>query len=374
MGSSPSSASCLTGSSRPESRAGWCRGPRCTNLGSVRRRILIPIVLAGLTVAVCASFRPAVAPQGIGARPPAVSAGHWFNWIGDGPTLESLDGRTVLVHFFVCKEPKKAAWLGLLKFHHDHVDKGLVILAVTRDSRGAVEDLLDDYPLPFPVGAASDMQSTWGANGDYGQVVLDTHGEVFYRTDASNGTWNGKLLKALKGSDRLGAKACLRLVPEGDHGKGVRRVLELMGAGKMAKAFAALDAIDASTSASEDDREEAIALRKALEDHVATLMEQIEQMFERREVLPAKDALEALEKELRKHPLGESVRARISSSSDDETYPVELEAAEEYERLVDSFWRRGWKKNLARFEKLVEKYPETRAAQKMKNFWIPHSW
>lgn len=288
--------------------------------------------------------------------------------------MASLNGRTVLVHFFVCEEPKKAAWLGLLKFHHDHVDKGLVILAVTRDSRSDVKNLLDDYPLPFPVGAASDMQSTWASGSDYGQVVLDTHGKVFFRVDTSNGTWNGKLVKALKGSDRLGAKACLRFVPGGNHGKRVRRVLELTGAGKLAKAFAALDAVDASTSASEDDREEAIALRKALEDHVATLMEQIEEMLERREVLPAQGALEALEKELKEHPLGEAIRARISSCSDDETYSVELEAAEEYERLVESFWRRGWKKNIVRFEKLVEKYPETRAAQKMKNFWIPHSW
>lgn len=342
--------------------------------GSVRRRHLISFVLAGLTVTVCASFRTAITPPDIGTRPPPISAGHWFNWIGDGPTLESLSGRAVFVHFFVCEEPKKAAWLSLLKFHHDHVDKGLVILAVTRDSRADVKNLLDNYPLPFPVGAASDMQSTWGSGGDYGQVVLDTNGEVFHRAGTSNGTWNGKLLKALKGSDRLGAKACLRLFPEGGHGKRVKRVRELAGAGKLAKAFVALDAIDASTSASEDEREQATVLRKALENHLATLMKQIEEMLERREVLPAKGALEALAKELKGHPLGDAVRARISSFSDDETYSVELEAAEEYERLVESFWRRGWKKNVARFEKLVEKYPQTRAAQKMTNFWIPHPW
>ena len=340
----------------------------------MRRQCWTPTVLAGLAALICLSFHPAGRLPAIGERPPELSASHWFNWIGDGPTLDSLEGRTVLVHFFVCNEPKKAAWLGALKFHHDHKDKGLVILAVTRDSRGAVEELLEAYPLPFPVAAGSDMQADWGASGDYGQVILDPKGEVYYRTDASNGTWNGKLLKALKGSDRLGAAACLRLVPEGDFSKGTKKVLEHFGAGKLAKALTALDSMEASSSASEEERAEAGHLRALLEAHLAALMEQIEEMLERREVIPARDALEAIAKELKKRPEGEPARERLAGLSDDEAYEAELEAAEQYEKLVESFWRRGHSKNLSRFEKLVEDHPGTRAAQKMSKFWIPHSW
>ena len=340
----------------------------------MRRRILIPLVVAVLTAAVCPSFKPAAPAQSIGDRPPALSAGKWFHWIGDGPTLESLEGRTVLVHFFVCKEPKKAAWLGLMKFHDEHAAKGLVILAVTRDSRSAVENFLEDYPLPFPVGAASEMQATWDANGDYGQVLLDKHGEIFYRTDASNGTWNGKLLKALKGSARLGDAAYLRMVPLAEYGRGMKRAIDQLGDGKLSKALAGLDSIVAGASSKDEDRADAESLRGAVETHITTLMEQIEESVERREVISAHDALAALAKELKRHPLGEPARTRLAELEDDEAFAEELEAAEQYERLVAAFFTRGWKKNLARFEKLIEDFPETRAAEKLKNYWIAKAW
>ena len=75
-----------------------------------------------------------------------------------------------------------------------------------------------------------------------------------------------------------------------------------------------------------------------------------------------------------RHPLGEPARERLAELEKDEAFAEEIEAAEQYERLVDAFFRRGYAKNLARFEKLVEDFPETRAAEKMKNYSIKHAW
>ncbi len=113
----------------------------------------------------------------------SIRAKKWHNWIGAGPTLEDLEGRTVLLHFFVTEKPKSAGFLTLCKFHNEYAEKGLVIIALTPDSPERVARLLGDFPLPFAVGAGSDVGSEWGIHGKYGQVIVDPRGEVFYRGD-----------------------------------------------------------------------------------------------------------------------------------------------------------------------------------------------
>jgi hypothetical protein len=341
----------------------------------MRRLLSIPSLVVAILATVLFPLGDGALAQhpDIGDIPPPIKAVKWFNWVGDGPSLESLKGRTVLIHFFVCKEPKKANWLTLLKFHHDHADKGLAILAITRDNGGAVDQMLRDYPLPFPVGAASEMQSTWGF-GDYGQVILDRNGAIFYRTGASNGTWNGKLLKGLKGCARLKEKAYLRYIPKEEYGSEMKRTIGLLEEGQLGKALAKLDQMIGKETTGEEVLADAKGLRLEVEEHVTRLLEQIERAILRGEALLAREALEALNDDLKRHPLGDPARDRLAELSVDEDWATELEAGERYETLVEFFFRRGWEKNLARFEKLVEDFPETRAAEKMENYWIRKLW
>ena len=88
------------------------------------------------------------AAQEVGQPAGELSAAHWYNWIGDGPSIEALRGRTILVHFFKVEEPEKNGFMTLCKFHEEHADKGLVILAVAPEAKGVVRRLLQDYPLP----------------------------------------------------------------------------------------------------------------------------------------------------------------------------------------------------------------------------------
>jgi len=343
----------------------------------MRRLMTIPHLLVALLLGCLLPLGGSLSAQGspdIGDVPPELQAARWFNWIGDGPTLESLKGEAVLVHFFVVKEPKKAQWLTLLKFYNDHRGKGLRILAVTRDDGGAVERMLQEIPLPFPVGAGSEMQRTWGANGDYGQVVLDRDSVIFYRTDAANGTWNGKLLKAMRGADRPKEAAFLRCFPAAEYEKELDRAIELLREGKLAKALGVLEELTAEDPTDEESHAGARELLAEVDAHLERLMSQIREALDRREVLLARTALDALAKELKKHPKGEPARELLAELEEDEAHAREVEAAGQYEQLVESFFRRGWDKNLDRFEQLVEDFPETRAAEKMKAYWIKKSW
>lgn len=327
---------------------------------------LLPALLLG------AIAQPAPAQE---AGADAFAADRWFHWIGDGPSARALEGRAVLLHFFVCEKPKKAAFLPLIQFHHDYRGKGLVILAVTPDSPGRVEELLRDHALPFPVAAgAGAMKRAWGVGGDYAQILLDPDGELFFRADAANGIWNGKLRKGVQGAERLKERACLRLAPAGECSRELRKPVEELAAGDLREALESLERTLESDSTSDGVRAEAEALRAAVEGHVEALLGQIRAAFERREAALAWSALETLAEELDGHPLGTAPAERLEERRRDPAVQLELEASAEYDELVEAFFARGWEKNLARFEKLVADYPETRSAEKMHNYWIQRRW
>jgi len=328
---------------------------------------LVPALVLG-------GFSTRAVAQKLGDPAPPISADTWIGWIGDGPSSEALLGRTVLVHFFVTEKPRQASWLTLLKFHHDYADKGLVILAVTADSSAKVESMLADFPLPFPVGAASDMHGDWEVRGKYAQFLVTPNGELYFRADSANGVWNGKLLKALKGADRLKERAPGRLVPPEEFGRKAGKALDLLAEGQLGKALAALERTRDGGSTTAEDRADAERLIEATEKHLERVAGQIEAFLDNREVLPATAALEFLAKDLKRHPLGERFMERLDELAQEPEHQRETLAAEEYEKCVQAFFSRGWQKNLARFEKLVERYPATRAAEKMYGFWIKRGW
>ena len=315
-----------------------------------------------------------VAPaQGEGERAAAIEAGTWFGWVGEEPKLEAFEGRAVLLHFFVCKEPKKSHWLGVMRAQREFGEKGLQILAVTPDSAGAVQTLLEEFPLPFPVGAGSGMNAEWGM-GEYGQVLIDARGEVFYRAGASNAVWDGKILKVIRNTKRLGARAHLRLTPEEEQPKKLSKAVDLLSEGQLAKAADALEKVITSSSGKEEDRLAATTLKESLKAHVSAVLAMIEFERSRGKVLLAMRALTALAEDLKKLPMGVEAVARLAELCADERHLEEVEAAEKLALIVEGFFRRGWEKNKARWERLVEEHPTTRAAGMIQRFWLPRAW
>ena len=68
------------------------------------------------------------------------------------------------------------------------------------------------------------------------------------------------------------------------------------------------------------------------------------------------------------------IRSERREARRDPAVKLEVEASAQYDKLVDAFFTRGWEKNLSRFQKLVEEFPETRTAEKMQNYWISKRW
>ena len=302
---------------------------------------------------------------------PPLQADKWLNWVGEDPTLKGLAGRAVMLHFFVCEEPEKSNWLGLIRFHREFVDRGLVILAVTPDSDSAVKQLLKLYPLPFAIGTGSAMAGAWSMD-TYGQVLIDHQGEEFYRVGASNGVWNGKLRKSVNGSRSAGGAAYRQVTVSLEPLRGTKRAVTALAKGELAKALGYLEAIQAKEDG------ELAAQAKTLADqtreHLARVLEQIEESLAAGEAVLAQTALEALTKDLKRHPAGKPFLELAAKLEDDEEHQTELEAAKVYDNLVESFFRMGYGKNEKRFQTMVKDFPGTRAAEKMRNYWLGMLW
>lgn len=311
------------------------------------------------------------AAQGEGDPAGLVHARKWFGWIGEEPRLESFEGRAILLHFFICKEPKKSNWLGMMRVQREFGDKGLQVLAITPDDSGTVATLLEEFPLPFPVGAGSRMSSEWGM-GEYGQVLIDAKGVVFYRAGASNAVWDGKINKVLRNTQRLGVRAHMRLTPDGEQPKKLKKAIDLLSEGQLAKADAALGKI--TSNGKEEEQAAAAALREELKSHVERVLGGVRRELERGKVLFAREVLEELAGDLKKHDLGEGARALLAELEADEKHLEEVKAAEILAGIVDAFFRRGWEKNEDRWGRLMEEHPTTHAAKVTRLFWLPRPW
>lgn len=304
---------------------------------------------------------------------PPVKADEWLQWVGEEPTLESLKGRAVMLHFFVCEEPEKSNWLGMIRFHRDFADRGLVILAVTPDSGSAVKDLLELYPLPFAIGAGSDMAGGWGM-GTYGQVLIDHRGEEYYRVGASNGVWNGKLRKSVNGSRPAGGAAYRQLTVSLEPMRGTKRAVEALGKGELAKALGYLEGILAKKGGDAELTAQAQLLADQTHAHLDRILSQVKEALAAGEAVLGQTALEAVAKELKRHPAGIPFLELASELEDDEEHQTELKAAKVYDNLVESFYRMGYEKNEKRFQAMVQEFSRTRAAEKMRNYWLGMRW
>ncbi len=314
---------------------------------------------------------PAMAqlPEG-SAAPDAFQAKRWFNWIGDDPSLATFEGRSVLLHHFSAGDPKRAQFLGLLKFWDDYKDKGLVILAVCPDPPAVVEKMLKSYPLPFPVAAGFE-KDPWRIQGKHAQILIERKGSVYYSVAAANGIWNGKLLKGIKGSKRMGDSAYLRYVPPSPVAKCFEKAADKWSAGELSKGLAQLERLKNLEPAEESER---AGLRSGFEKHVARLMQQIQSRLDAGEPAHGLAALEALAKDLKGHELGQAPAALLKQLEEDEGIQKELAANKAYEALVSNFFRIGWNKNEKRFRQFTLDYDGTRAAKKIQEFWLPRAW
>ena len=114
--------------------------------------------------------------------PPKLEVENWLNADGDGPTLDSLRGKVVLVDFWgTWCGPCRAAMPKLKRLHEKYKDRGLVILSIhTTTAADAMAPYVNEEKLPWAF--ASDVEersaNAWHVPAYPALYLVDRQGQL----------------------------------------------------------------------------------------------------------------------------------------------------------------------------------------------------
>lgn len=242
--------------------------------------------------------------------------------------------------------------------YEENREKGLVVLAVSNEELESVEPYVESFALPFPVAAGSRtgglLGQMVGQRGIPHSYLVDPEGDLVWHGHPSELT-SGVLREALAGASAPGPKDALAW--RGEVEGAPDEVLELAARGELAEALETLEESGATDGG-------AAALKEALDAHVADLRAQVQKAFDQRKVRTALTNLEVLVDEFERTDLGDELEEWLERMEDDESIQRELEAVELLDRALLIGRKRGEDKAKRHFERVVEKFPGTRAAER----------
>jgi hypothetical protein len=232
-----------------------------------------------------------------------------------------------------------------------------MVLALSNEPASKVVPYVEQYDLPFPVASGSKAGGKLGAmvgqKGIPHSYLLNPEGRLVWH--GHPGALTNKHIKAaLVGADRAGPNAVLSWRGEIDGAP--PKALEAAAGGELADAFKLIEKAAGSAGAG--------ALEECLTAHVADLRKQIDAAIGRGDFGQSLAALESLAKELKRHPLGESILERQREIKNDEAIQNEIEAAEALGRALQLVSNRGIKKAKKSLESVVKRFPSTHAAKR----------
>jgi thiol-disulfide isomerase/thioredoxin len=114
---------------------------------------------------------------GVGQPAPEIQAGYWLN---TGPlTLGGLRGKIVVVEFWAtwCP-PCRASIPHLVALHKKHAGKGVVIVSLTQEDKGAVKGFVKANKMIYAIGGKSSSGGRYGVRGIPAAFIVDPEGKI----------------------------------------------------------------------------------------------------------------------------------------------------------------------------------------------------
>ena len=289
--------------------------------------------------------------------------GTWINHIGAPPTPENLKGRAVVLMFFGPASAQESINWGLLRSLHHEWDGKVTFLGIFDGSAAGAQIFADDRNLFFPIGVDTGLRDHFAVTAQEHQLLLDREGAIFWSGPLA-GLWDGKLRKGASGAANAFGERALFLHPRRAYDGAVGRAADKLRKGELGKAYEALRRVADAERSEPDERAGAEELLELLRSHVERLHEQIEGQIGLGEALRAREALELIERDLRKTPFGARLRERLDELEEDEDFQRELRADKDFADLYRAWWKRAPSKSKKKIGFFLEEHAGTRAARK----------
>ncbi len=239
----------------------------------------------------------------------------------------------------------------------------MVVLAVSDEEPEKVAEYVEDLGITVRVAAGFKREGAFtSGKGIPNSYLIDAEGKVLW-TGHPSSLNAGKIKAALKGVKKS-SNSYMAFSPRGEFTeKSVSKLAEKAMSAKMGKALkGAMDLAAAEEDSAE--RIQAKALVTEIEDYATLLSDQAEVFITKSAIITGTDVLAALADEFKGMDIGTKASERIAAIEADETLSLEWEAEKAYAKIRENAAKKGWKKNIKKLEKLMDKYEGTNVAKR----------
>lgn len=328
------------------------------------RRILLVLLLSLPAVLL------AVGTNFVGQKPPELQVREWLN-TKEGYRLSELRGKAVLLDFWAtwCP-PCRRAMPHLQKLYEKYSKKGLIVIALSAETRSKVEPFIKQNRYTFPV-ALDDSRKT---NRSYGiksiptTYLLGPTGRVVWQGNPLNKELDGvveKVMRDVEGfaSDKLLALE-FELTIEKELSKRLKTALRYAKQGKYASAVRTAAKVLKSGKASDEEKKDATYLVERIELHGERLLAKAELLIEKKRYLEAEELLKRIDKAFSGSDISKRASKDARRLRTDKVISKELRAAKALDTALKKLKSGNEEEVKKELEKLIADYPGTEAAKK----------
>lgn len=225
-----------------------------------------------------------------------------------------------------------------------------------------VAPYVEQYDLPFLIGAASTTKSAYGVRGIPATFLIDADGKIAWQGHPMELT-SATLKKVLR-DVKLPKNRLLAYRGDVDGTPEQSKYEKLARNGELAAAFEEVEAVAANPKSTDDEKRAAEKAKTALNGYVDALEKEAARLIEVREVGAACALYESLAREFDGKATGASAKKRLAEIESDKALQQELEAAKELAAIKEQMRDIGVSKSKKRIEALIAKYVGTRASER----------
>jgi peroxiredoxin/outer membrane protein assembly factor BamD (BamD/ComL family) len=309
----------------------------------------------------------------VGQKPPEIMIKEWLN-TNESYTLGKLKGKIVLIDFWAtwCR-PCVRAMPHLQKVWEAYKDKGLVVIAISAETRAKVQPFADRYKYTFPFAMDDNRMTSraYGIKSIPTTYIIAPDGKVAWQGHASSDDVE-KTIKALlpKVKESSGSSGVDTESPTKVKLREVTKALQFAAKqaekGKLASALRMADKVLNQESASEEEKKDAKYIKEEVEKRAADLFLEVDRLLREKMPYEAKELLTDIRRAFSGSDYAKKAQKRIDSINNDEKLTEELEAGKLYVKALQ--YESDGKKEDAKkyFEQVVEKHPKTEYAKRAK--------
>ena len=313
----------------------------------------------------------AVGTNFIGQRPPELQVKEWLN-TEEGYRLSELRGKAVILDFWAtwCP-PCTRAMPHLQKLHEKYSQKGLVVIALTAETRSKVEPFIrqNNYTFPVALDDSCKTNQSYGIKSIPTTYLLGPTGRVVWQGNPlSTKELDSAIERVMEDVEGFLPEKLLtlefELTVERELSKRLKTASRYAKQGKYASAVRTAAKVLKSSKATDEDKRDANYLIGRVELHGEKLLAKAKLLIEKKRYLEAEQLLKRIDKAFSGTDIEKRASKELRRMRTNKVISKELRAAKALDAALKKLEDGKTDEAKKSLEELIAKYPGTEAAKR----------